>query len=229
MSTPRTGARRDAHSVSSTLTDPHGKVTASCRAAAGLRSALPAPLPKSASDRMHARGRFPQCSGTNATTPPMIVSPSFANRSAKPLSRAIAQELPSPTIASGSRATWVARTVGAGGHRRIPLGDAGASREEAEVFEFVQRGISLGAVGGSPRPVSAERQTWLVRDQLFVIAWRTSFSCSSRRGRRRSAGWGSVGRRSSLHRARSRGLRGERSRRCQARPRGRPTRGRRQR
>jgi len=32
--------------------------------------------------------------------------------------------------------------VGAGGHRRIPVGDAEASRAEAEVFEFVQRGIS---------------------------------------------------------------------------------------
>ena len=57
---------------------PNGKVTASRRAAAGLRSAVPAPLPTSAPDRMHARGCFPQCSRTNAPTPPMIVSPRFA-------------------------------------------------------------------------------------------------------------------------------------------------------
>jgi hypothetical protein len=81
----RTGARCAARSPSSTLTDPHGKGTASGRAVAGLRSALPAPLPKSASDWMHARGRFPQRSGTNAATPPMIVSPSCANRFAKSL------------------------------------------------------------------------------------------------------------------------------------------------
>ena len=81
----RTGAGRAARCVSSTLTEPHGKVTASRRTAAGLRPALPAPLPKSASDWMHARGRFPKCSGTNAATPPMIGSPSFANRFAKSL------------------------------------------------------------------------------------------------------------------------------------------------
>jgi hypothetical protein len=54
---------------------PNGKVPASRRAAASLRPALPAPLPKSASDWMHARGRLPQRSGTNAPTPPMIKSP----------------------------------------------------------------------------------------------------------------------------------------------------------
>ena len=64
---------------------PNGKVTASRRTAAGLRPAVPAPLPKSPSDRMHARGRFPKCSGTNAPTRPMIASPSFANRFAKSL------------------------------------------------------------------------------------------------------------------------------------------------
>ena len=57
---------------------PNDKVTASRRAAAGLRSAVPAPLPTSAPDRMHPDGCFPQCSGTNAPTPPMIVSPRFA-------------------------------------------------------------------------------------------------------------------------------------------------------
>jgi hypothetical protein len=47
--------------------------------------------------------------------------------------------------------------VGRGGHRRIPLGDAESARAEAEVFEFVQHGISLGAVRGSPRPVSLSK------------------------------------------------------------------------
>ena len=58
---------------------PNGKVPASRRAAAGLRPAVPPPLPKSPADWMHARGRFPQCSGTNAATPPIIGSPRFAN------------------------------------------------------------------------------------------------------------------------------------------------------
>jgi hypothetical protein len=70
------GAGRAARSASSTLTERHGKVPASRRTAAGLRPALFAPLPKSASDWVHARGRFPQRSGTNAATPPMIMSPS---------------------------------------------------------------------------------------------------------------------------------------------------------
>ena len=60
---------------------PNGKVTASRRAAACLRSAVPAPLPTSAPDRMHARGCFPQCSRTNAPTPPMTVSPRSPNPS----------------------------------------------------------------------------------------------------------------------------------------------------
>lgn len=47
---------------------PYGKVPASLRAATGVPSALPAPLPTSASDRMHPRGRFPQCSATHAAT-----------------------------------------------------------------------------------------------------------------------------------------------------------------
>ena len=54
-----------------------GNATALGLAAADLRSALPPPLPKSASDRIDARARFPQCSGTNAETRPMIVSPAF--------------------------------------------------------------------------------------------------------------------------------------------------------
>jgi hypothetical protein len=57
---------------------PHDKVTASRQAAAGLRPAIPAPLPTSTPDRMHAHSCFPQCSRTNAPTPPMIVSPRFA-------------------------------------------------------------------------------------------------------------------------------------------------------
>ncbi len=57
---------------------PNDKVTASRRAAACLRSAVSAPLSTSAPDRMHARGCFPQCSRTNAPTPPMTVSPRFA-------------------------------------------------------------------------------------------------------------------------------------------------------
>ncbi len=47
---------------------PYGKVPASLRAATGVPPALPAPLPTSASDRMHPRGRFPQCSATHAAT-----------------------------------------------------------------------------------------------------------------------------------------------------------------
>ena len=62
----------------------HGNATALGLAAADLRSALPRPLPKSASDRIEARARFPQCSGTNAETRPMIVSLTFANRFANP-------------------------------------------------------------------------------------------------------------------------------------------------
>ena len=57
---------------------PNGKVPASRQATARLRPAVPAPLPKSAADWMHARGRFPQRSRTNAATPPMIGSPRFA-------------------------------------------------------------------------------------------------------------------------------------------------------
>jgi hypothetical protein len=72
-----------ARGVSSTLTDPHGKVVASHLAAAGLRlrSTLPTPLPESASDGIVARERFPQCLGTNAETRPMIASPSVAGPS----------------------------------------------------------------------------------------------------------------------------------------------------
>ena len=57
---------------------PNRKVPARRQATARLRPAVPAPLPKSASDWMHARGRFPQRSRTNAATPPMIGSPRFA-------------------------------------------------------------------------------------------------------------------------------------------------------
>ena len=49
---------------------PNGKVPASRQATARLRPAVPAPLPKSASDWMHAHGRLPQRSRTNAATPP---------------------------------------------------------------------------------------------------------------------------------------------------------------
>jgi len=59
----------------------HGNATALRLAAASLRSAIPAPLPKSASDWIVACARFPQRSGTNAETRPMIVAPSFANPS----------------------------------------------------------------------------------------------------------------------------------------------------
>jgi hypothetical protein len=55
----------------------HGNATVLGLRAADPRSALPAPLPKSASDRIDARARFPQCSGTNAETRHMIVSPTF--------------------------------------------------------------------------------------------------------------------------------------------------------
>jgi hypothetical protein len=50
------------------------EITASRLTAADLRSAIPGPLPKSASDRIVARARFPQCSGTNAETRPMIIA-----------------------------------------------------------------------------------------------------------------------------------------------------------
>jgi hypothetical protein len=51
----------------------HGNVTASRLAAGGVLSAFGAPLPKSASDRIVARARVPQRSGTNAETRPLNV------------------------------------------------------------------------------------------------------------------------------------------------------------
>ena len=86
---------------------PNDKVTANRHAAADLRSALPAPLPTSASDWMHAHSCFPQCSRTNAATPPLIVSPivspnpSQSRDHAGPASRAVAH----------ARVAWVAPNV----------------------------------------------------------------------------------------------------------------------
>ena len=103
----RTGAGRAAHSVSSTLTNPMTKLRRAVDAAAGLRSAVPAPLPTSASDWMHAHSCFPQCSRTNAATPPLIVSPivspdpSQSRDHAGAASRAVAH----------ARVAWVAPNV----------------------------------------------------------------------------------------------------------------------
>ena len=86
---------------------PNDKVTANRHAAADLRSALPAPLPTSASDWMHAHSCFPQCSRTNAATPPLIVSPivspdpSQSRDHAGAASRAVAH----------ARVAWVAPNV----------------------------------------------------------------------------------------------------------------------
>jgi hypothetical protein len=75
----RPSASRTDRAVSSTLTGLHGKVVASCLAAAGLRlrSALPTLIPTWASDRVVARECFPQCSGTNAETPPPMIAAEF--------------------------------------------------------------------------------------------------------------------------------------------------------
>lgn len=68
----REGTRSYPFAAYSDWTD--GKVMASRPVAAGLRSAFPAPLPKSASDRVDAHARFPQCAGANAETRPVIAS-----------------------------------------------------------------------------------------------------------------------------------------------------------
>ena len=54
----RTGARRAVHNAGSALTEPHGKVTASRRAAAGLPAALPTPL-RSHAFRLRVSWRAP--------------------------------------------------------------------------------------------------------------------------------------------------------------------------
>ena len=106
---------------------PHGKLTASRRTAAGLRSAVPAPLPTSAPDRMPARGRLPKCSGTNAPTPPMIGSrvspiaspnPSWSCDRTKACSRAVASRTRGPGRSDRASRTWSGRHRPAGVLRR---------------------------------------------------------------------------------------------------------------